>query len=162
MPRKALNGFFVAALCALSLAPASAKAQGSGDRSTPEGFVREVYRPYEQRRQPKDFAVRNGASILSPRFRALVLKDRAQAGGEIGIIEGDPICQCQDVVKFRVTELNVGGDRENALVDVAFQNGADRGKVKLSLLYTDRGWLIDDITTRDVLSYRTILQSELR
>jgi hypothetical protein len=162
MLRKVLNVFLASALCAAALASGPASAQEIGDTSTPEGFVREVYRPYERRGAPKDFATRDGVSILSPRFRALVLKDRAQAGGEIGIIDGDPICQCQDVVKFRVTEVNVGGDSKNALVDVAFRNGSDRGKVKLSLLYTDYGWLIDDITTRDMPSYRTILKSQLR
>ena len=150
-----------ALVLALALAPASAVAQ-PGDSGSLEGFVSEVYRTYELGKMPQDFSMRGGLPILSNRFRALVLKDRKQAGGEIGIISGDPICQCQDIVKFRLTSVRVGGDSETALVDVGYRNGPDAGKLKLTLVYGDRGWLIDDITTADMPSYRTILKSELR
>ncbi|MGA0531043.1 DUF3828 domain-containing protein [Hansschlegelia sp. KR7-227] len=159
MLRRRLTVF---ALALATLSPLAARAQEIGDTGSPEGFVREVYKPYERRAAPRDFTLRDGVPIFSKRFRALVLKDRAQAGGEIGLIEGDPLCQCQDVVTFRVTKVHVGGDDRIALVDVSYRNGGDSGTLKLVLANGDYGWLIDDITTADVPSYRTILKSQLR
>ncbi len=56
----------------------------ANDAGSPEGFVREIYRPDEVRSMPADFSLRQSVPILSYRFRSLVLKDRKQPGGGRG------------------------------------------------------------------------------
>jgi hypothetical protein len=115
-------------------------------------FVENLY-ILESRRQFADFSV-----FLTPSLAALVEKDRKAAPGEIGKLDFDPICDCQDSdgLRFQVTHLTRSGSRAVASVSLHFNDKTVRN-VRLSLLRESDRWSIDDIQTRDFNSLREFL-----
>jgi hypothetical protein len=66
-------------------------------------------------------------------------------GGGVGVIDADPVCDCQDDTGLRLTELRVTqSDATHALakVELGYSEG---GHILLKLVREPRGWRIDDV-----------------
>ncbi|WP_269513874.1 DUF3828 domain-containing protein [Brevundimonas subvibrioides] len=122
-------------------APAAASGQGA-DTAGAEAFVRALFAAYGDTpgsTGPED--------PWSAGTQALLDADGEEAGG-IGYLEADPICDCQDWDRLRVTSLAVastGADSADAVV--AFAMGDD-GKIThetLKLVREGKAWKVDDI-----------------
>jgi hypothetical protein len=115
-------------------------------------FVENLY-TLESRSQFADFKV-----FLTPSLAALVERDRKSAHGEVGKLDFDPICDCQDAdgLTFQVVHLDQSGLRSVAIVSLHFSDKAAR-TVRLSLLGASNEWRVDDIQTRDFKSLREFL-----
>jgi uncharacterized protein DUF3828 len=125
----------------LVAASCSAPARGAGS------FVAGVYRSYDPTGagdRPWDGA--GCARTFSARLCALIEKDRREAGGEVGRLDGDPLYDAQD---FAVTDLAFAVESEQpaaARVRVSFRNAGEARTVVVSLVREAGGWRIDDLT----------------
>jgi hypothetical protein len=109
-------------------------------------FVEQVYRAYcgtcevpFERRAPR---------LLSRSLLALVVRDRrATPDGDVGALDGDPICDCQDhsISGVRVVAQEAGAGRATAVAE--FRNFGEPQTVRLDLVIEKGGWRIDNIHT---------------
>ena len=142
------------ALALVALAPA-AKAQSLGDA---RAFVSGLYRAYE-RSPDVNYLGSRARSVFSPRLIALMRRDARNAHGEVGALDGDPICDCQDPDGIKLVALDVasaGPGRASARVRVRFA-GSRREAMTLDLVSVRAAWRVDDVHTRDTPSLVRLL-----
>jgi Protein of unknown function (DUF3828) len=150
IPRTALT-FAIAAL--LSATPAIA----SGQTDSVARFLRQLYAPYEKGRAPNPTGAM-AASIFAPPLLALIRRDQALAHGEVGTLDYDPICSCQDYDPLKSLSISVAAPVDNsAQATVSFKSGSDSVAVKYDLVRIGGNWRIADIATKDVPSLRELL-----
>jgi len=103
--------------------------------------------------------------LLSRYFDAellrLYLKDKREAKGEVGRLDGDPLYNAQEVqiTDFSISPPKVTG--KEALVTVRFKNIGKPIRVEYVLRHTIGGWKISDIRYDDGHSLKKILQAPL-
>lgn len=149
---------FIALLSFSFLTPNKPLAQAQDNKSAKD-FVRQVYADYanpdwrhlEQRH----------ASFYTPDLYHRILADRSSHPGDIGELDFDPICDCQDPgdpgeLKVQSITFSTFGQAK-LKAHVAFLIANDPRAVTLLLLDTRSGWRIDDITSRDMPSLRALL-----
>ena len=124
-------------------------------------FVRNLYGQYGR---VSNFYVlgKQAGSYFSPGLLALIRKEeKATPPGDSGKLDWDPVCDCQDDGGLKLTDVHVtmrGTGRALATAVLSYPDPA-KTEVQLSLLWTQRGWRIDDIATKDVPSLRKFLES---
>ena len=140
----------VAAMVLLA-APTLAVAQ---DGASARAFVERLYRAYHG--DGPDYLGHRAKAVFTPRLIALIRRDAALAHGEVGALDGDPICDCQD---FEITsvraEIRLAGPGR-AVAVVRFRNFKDPQTVTLDLVDAGHGWRIDNIhskSTPDLADY---------
>ncbi len=128
---------------------------------SPEQFVRHVYAGYGSGAEPVSLRDDGAVRILTPSLNALLQKNREVLNGRRGLLEIDPLCQCEthalalDDVQARMT----GGDR--AKVTASFENAGMSHRVRLDLRRAGQSWRIDDIWSDDQLSLRVRIAGEI-
>ncbi|WP_256738105.1 DUF3828 domain-containing protein, partial [Cronobacter sakazakii] len=85
----------------------SASTLAQGDAQTPTQFLKSLYQSYAKGNEPVDFASKGEQQILSDRLLSLVEEDTRLSGGEVGFLDYDPICYCQDWDDLAVDKINV-------------------------------------------------------
>lgn len=124
--------------------PAPLAAQGS-----PESFVRSLYARYAATAATQDPSGPEWSdqNVYAPSLIALIERDRQLANGEVGFVNADPICQCQDTEGVRLVEVistPAGADRADARVKFTF--GGERDvEMTIKLLQTPNGWRVEDV-----------------
>lgn len=73
------------------------------DDSTALEFVSNVYRNYATGDRFSALG-RDADTLFSPELLALIREDSKQAQGEVGYLDGDPLCDCQD---FDITDVRI-------------------------------------------------------
>jgi hypothetical protein len=152
---KAWRGAVIAAL----IAPLSVQAQGA---DTARAFTLHLYAAY--RTGAPDYLGRDAGRTFAPHLLALILRDRATTpSGDVGILDGDPICDCQDAGGVRATRLTInpaGPGRARARVTLRFPS--ETREMTLDLVArrgAGRGeWRIADIHTRETPSLVRLLE----
>jgi hypothetical protein len=153
-----LYGYGLALLLALSAAAPQAQ-----DLTSARAFVTGLYSAY--RRDPgPDYLGPKAKSVFSPRLLALIRRDAALAKGEVGALDGDPICDCQDAGGLRLRELKTvsrtvadrPSDRLDATVRLGFPSGTRT--LRLDLVAVDGNWRVDDIHSQDTPSLAAYLK----
>lgn len=128
-------------LAALALALAIAS-----PAETPTLFISRVYASYRER----DFSpFKQPEQYFAPRLLAAINEDSRLNQGEVGYLDGDPICQCQDAagLSARVTGTTAGGrNRASVSVSISLQ-GYEPRRATYSLIRTKAGWRISDISS---------------
>ena len=115
---------------------------------TPRAFVEHLYAAY---RQPDYSPFKHPERVFAPALLAAINEDSRLAKGEVGYLDGDPVCQCQDTAGLRasITSLrSQGKDRASAKVSISLQ-GYEARLATLSLVHTRQGWRIADIGSAD-------------
>jgi hypothetical protein len=128
-----------------------------------ESFVRHLYSEYDDPKKPNgpDFLYKESSLIFSPAIINLIRYDQRHTHkGDVGKLDGDPICDCQDWDKLSIFKLDLAktGDK-TALANVTITNMGSQVPLKLFLLWTPKGWRIDDISSSDMPSLKKFLQS---
>lgn len=124
----------------LLLAAAAAQAPAG----TAEGFVQRLYASYNR----SDFSpFKHPERVFAPRLLAAINEDMRLAQGEVGYLDGDPVCQCQDHGKVTaqirmLTRPSRGTARVLVHVDLGIGDARD---LWLTLVHTRSGWRIADI-----------------
>jgi hypothetical protein len=138
--------FSLTLLIALAVPPIPAAAQDAASAKT---FLQSVYALYSKNGK--------GATLTSRYYDSTLLRlvttDNKLNAGDIGVLEGDPVCGCQDwegVWDLNIEIQMVSPNR--ALADVSFARSAPKGRTKDDLrklkytLVLERGqWRIYNI-----------------
>lgn len=138
----------LAALLAAAAAPPA---------ESPRGFVERLYSGY---RDPDHDPLARPEQVFAPALVAAIGEDRRLSSEEVGYMDADPLCQCQDAagLKAAIGEVRPSGRRQaTARVRIDF-GGSDRRDLRLELLRTAAGWRIADIATAEEPSLLAGLQ----
>ena len=119
-----------------------------------KAFIAKIYSGYRDRGpdySPPDFLGRESGRVFSPRIRALLRRDkRLTPKGDVGALDGDPICDCQDfdIRRVDLTAKRVGFGR--AEVVAQFDNLGSHNVVRLDLITVRGAWRIDNIHSSSI------------
>lgn len=92
----------------------------------------------------------------------LIKADRALALGEVGVLDGDPICACQDDDKLTVSKIDVAPDGpKRTKATVAFDNAGTKTTVRYRLEAVDGKWRIADLSEPSLQSLRRVLTTRI-
>lgn len=131
------------------------------DLDSARAFARNLYTAYQT--GDPDYLGRKADRIFTQKLLGLIRRDQATTpSGDVGILDGDPICDCQDAAGLRLTHLAInaaGPGRAQAVVTLRF-SGEIR-PLKLDLVATRAGWRVADIHTSDTPSLAGLLQTGL-
>ena len=124
---------------------------------TPSAFVTRLYAGY---RDENYSPLARPERVFAPPLVAAIREDARLSKGEVGFMDADPLCQCQDPAGLHA---DIGTVRQptprtaTARIGLDF-GGSDRRALRLQLVRTRSGWRIADIATADSPS----LLSDLR
>lgn len=113
---------------------------------TPVAFVRHVYANYGRSGYSP---LLHPEKVFSATLTAAIVKD--SSGGEVGYLDGDPLCDCQDYdrVAARILRVKQPNARSaSARVHVTLGPGETRD-LRLTLVLTPSGWRISDVVGAD-------------
>lgn len=130
-------------LAALAFAAAAAE-----PAQTPRTYVEQLYASYGN---AKFNPLAHPGRYFASRLAAAIDEDSRLAKGEVGYLDGDPVCQCQDPAGLRATIGPVterGPGEAIVRVSIAFPGTAARSAT-LTLVSTRAGWRIADISSPD-------------
>ena len=134
-----LAGAFLFAAGSLSAQPSTT--------ASPDGLVKDLYRVHNQKHSPF-FQTRNRA-LLDKYFEKpladLIWKDARSSKGEVGVIDGDPLYDAQDmeIKKFAIAKPRLEEGR--AMVDATFENLGQQKTITYIVVKGKTGWRIRDI-----------------
>jgi hypothetical protein len=144
----------ILAALALAAAPASI--------ATPQGFVERVYANYA--RDNYSPLVRP-ERVFAPALAAAIREDQRLSKEDVGFLDGDPICDCQDPagLRARIVSVRQGGSAA-ATVRVALRFGSapEHTPVVLRLVRIPDGWRIADVGVADSSSLLHDIQASNR
>ena len=149
-------GYLLAAGFLAMTAPA--QAQSLPDAQT---FVAGLYSAYQRQPGP-DYLGKQLPAVFAPDLIALIKREAASVPkGEVGALDGDPICDCQDWqisnVEVKVSRLKPG----TAEAEVRFQNAGEPRQVRLDLIAVEGRWRVIDVHTPDTPSLAQLLRDSI-
>jgi hypothetical protein len=146
----------------LSFMPRAAESQTAPQA---ESFVRGIYSQYAAKpRRGPDFLGKQAAAVFSTDLIRLIrLDEKHTPRGDVGKMDYDPICVCQDFDGLQLREVRIVQDapeRATAFVTLFFAPPSDSSVVnlRLRLIWTGQGWRIEDIETKDTPSLKQYLR----
>ena len=139
------------------LAAAAAQPQSE----SPKAFMERLYANYRQ----ADYSpFKHPDRVFSPPLTAALAEDSRLFKNEVGYVDADPVCQCQDAegVTGKVEKVtSQGAGRAAARVMIGFTDSTPR-RVTFSLVRTAAGWRIDDVSSPDEPSFLKGLEASNR
>ena len=131
----------------------------AGDLS-PKDLVAQLYQAHRSKHDPLDETALLGR-YFDPALLQLYLKDKHEAKGEVGRLDGDPLYNAQDmeIKDFSVSAPEMAGGE--ARVTVNFKNLDKPTRLVYMLSRTANGWKISDIRYDDGSSLKKILEGKL-
>ena len=146
---------------------AAATPAASGDAADAKAFLDGLYAHYKTSKD-NTFAPfdANQSEVLDPDTMALMKADDKALNGELGDIDGDWLCDCQDFESITATVTVLSATPTSAKATADFRDTMDGpgGKPKhdtFDLVKTPAGWRIHDMGTADQPSLRKVLQDEI-
>lgn len=124
----------------------SAAVQAGSPPLSPEQTIRQIYQPYIESTPIATF----GGTMVSARMgQALMLDERLALPGDMGWLDYDPICNCQDfdnLVLEKVAITQKDPTHAEATVRVRpFREMNESVTQTLSLIMENQRWVIDDV-----------------
>lgn len=141
-----MRGFWIGTLLVLA---SLGFAQAAADPGA-ETFVKGIYNNYVGTGMTALGVPLDSEAVIrryfEPSLAQLILKDRADANGEVGALDGDPFVDAQDwEIKSFDVHVDANGP-DKATATVRFKNFGEDKMVKLSLVRAGGQWKISDIT----------------
>lgn len=152
-----LRASSIVLLTGLIVSPA-AQAQ---DLKAAESFLRSIYATYTAKGHPVDMAGPKAETIFEPSLAALLRTDEKLADGEVGALDSDPICACQDFDIRGATVVATADGAGKAKATASFKNFGNTHKVEFDLVAAGTGWRIFDIHEQDMPSLRKLLEDDI-
>jgi Protein of unknown function (DUF3828) len=113
---------------------------------TPRAFMERLYASYRN----SDYSpFTHPEKVFAPRLLAAINEDSRLAQGEVGYLDGDPVCQCQDAagLKATITQVQMQG-MTKATVRVSIGlDGYKPRPAEFSLVRAKGGWRIADVSS---------------
>jgi len=137
----------------------------AGDPIGPRAFVAWIYSHYPSSTHRPEFdalADTTKKSVFAPSLIALIDEDSRLAHGEVGALDGDPLCNCQDDggMAFRITSVrSVDRAHATAVVVRSYPDNKvpDVETLTLDLALAKGRWRVYDVRTKDTPSLRAFL-----
>ena len=126
-------------------------------------FLDQIYAQYIGPGKGPQSLGKDAPELFAPELLALIREDQRNSQGEVGLLDHDPICSCQDFENLKVTKIKVtalGSNRAKAKVD--FVNGGKKVEVGFLLIRKAGQWRILDIQESDVPSLKSYLKNGLK
>ena len=144
---------------AFLLALTAATTTFAGELS-PKDVVAQLYKAYGSE-QSSAGETRLFTRYFDDELLKLYLKDKREAKGEVGRLDGDPLYNAQElqITDFSISAPKITGSE--ALVTVRFKNIGKPTRVECVLHRTANGWKISDLRYDDGSSLKKILQNPL-
>jgi len=147
-------------------AAAAPPVAATSDAADAKAFLEGVYAHYKTSKnstfQPFDA---NAGEVLDPDTIALMQADEKALNGDLGDIDGDWLCDCQDYDSITATVTVQSATPTTARATADFHDRMDTSpKPKhdtFDLVKTPAGWRIHDMGTTDQPSLRKVLQDEI-
>lgn len=117
------------------------------NRFSPKALVADLYREHDRKRGPF-FQTRNRALLykyFEKSLADLIWKDAVNSKGEVGVIDGDPLYDAQDMEIRKFAIAKTVYDSGKARVNVTFENFAKPTTIIFILGNGRSGWRISDI-----------------
>lgn len=134
----------------LALLPSAASAPAKPTASSAKAFIEALYVPYRAEPTKVVDALERPELYFESKLVKAMAADSAAAAmrDEVPMLDGDPICDCQDYIPFKpaIGPITLKGNRADATV--RFNHGSER-ELHYRLIATKAGWRIYDIRTRD-------------
>ena len=133
---------------------------------SPKDVVAQLYKAYGTE-QTSGGETRLFTRYFDDELLQLYLKDKREAKGEVGRLDGDPLYNAQEIqiTDFSISAPKITGGPSRtgteALVTVRFKNIGKPTHVEYVLRHTIGGWKISDIRYDDGHSLKKILQAPL-
>ncbi len=127
--------------------PSSICAKSRSPGLSPDALVTDLYRAHRLKRSPF-FQTRSRALLykyFEKRLADMIWKDAVTSKGEVGVIDGDPLYDAQDmeIKKFAVAKATYASGI--AKVPVSFENFGKKKTIIFLLANGRTGWRIRDI-----------------
>ena len=115
--------------------------------ASPDALVRELYRVHNQKHSPF-FQTRSRALLykyFEKNLADMIWKDAVKSKGEVGVIDGDPLYDAQDmeIKHFAIAQPRYETGR--AMVDANFENLGQKKTITFIVVKGPSGWRIRDI-----------------
>ena len=127
----------------------------------PQAFLAGVYAhyPVAGKAHPFDPAGPRASQVFDAPLVALIRRDQRNAKDEVGALDGDPLCDCQDDggMTWKIAKLvPQGPDKAVAQVRLTFPETPKPriDDLSVEVVKTPAGWRIHDISSRDTPSLR--------
>jgi hypothetical protein len=128
---------------------------------SPKAWVEHVYAEYRD----NDFSpFKHADRYFSPHLLAAIREDERLAKGEVGYLDADPLCDCQDWAKLTARVRSLSQPTKSsavAMLHVDYGTGETRD-LKLKLVLTPKGWRVEDVGSKDEPSLLAALQKANR
>ena len=144
-----------AALLAICLAATQALA--APPETDAKTFVENLYQSYSNA-DAGPVLGRRASTIFAPKLLAEIRADQQRHPGEVGKLDHDPVCDCQDsdgLKPIEVTTTSLAGDQAEA--SVSFKLGDLVKAIRLQLVNTQAGWRVADIASPAMPSLEAFL-----
>jgi hypothetical protein len=128
---------------------------------SPKAFMEQTYARY---RSSSFSPLNHPDRYFAPRLTTAIREDARLARGEVGYLDGDPICQCQDTAGMHPTVGKVTPQRRGK-ASIRVSIGWDHDKARpatFSLVRTHAGWRIADVSSADEPSLLGALEKSNR
>jgi len=129
---------------------------------TPRQFMERLYANYRH----SDYSpFTHPGQVFAPRLLGAINEDSKLANGEVGYLDGDPVCQCQDTGGMHPSIVGVarqGPDKAVVRVSLRWEGEKPRPPTKFSLVRTGSGWRIADVSSADEPSLLRALEAANR
>ena len=148
--------WIAAAYVASVVSPAAA----APDAARARAFVEKLYSHYPSKPGKTSFdpTGKNAGEVFDPGLIAAFREDARLANGEVGFVDADPLCQCQDDsgLKSKIVSVTMTGpNAADAVVNLKYPDGTV--VLTLHLVPVNGAWRVYDLSAGDVKSYRADL-----
>ena len=145
---------------AACLASVASPVAAAPDALSARAFVEKLYSHYPSNPNRKAFdpTGKNASQVFHPGMIAAFREDAKLANGEVGFVEADPLCQCQDDSGLRPKVVSVtmkGPNAADAAVNLA--SPGEARTLVLHLVPVNGEWRIYDLSIGETQSYRADL-----
>jgi len=138
---------------AMALATGAIVQASAREPESAEAFLHRLYAPYVAGDMSVAPTGKAAPSIFDSHLTALIRTDQRNARGEVGALDGDPICDCQDFEPLKSLSIDVRRiDETHATAMVRFINGARAVSLNYRLSASRSGWRVTDIGSEDIPS----------
>jgi Protein of unknown function (DUF3828) len=126
---------------------------------TPKDLITRLYQAHRSSHDPLVETQLLGRYFDAPLLK-LYLRDKRQAKGEVGRLDGDPLYNAQDIQISNFSISPPETAKGETQVTVRFKNLGKPARIVYVLTHTGAGWRISDIRYDDGSSLKKILQPD--
>lgn len=124
-------------------------------------FLSDLYNGYKSSKGP-NYLGNAADTIFASDLLSLIRKDQEQAQGDVGLLDYDPVCDCQD---FDISNVHIETKKTTKSkleADVHFINTGTKVKVGFTLVGDGKRWRIADIRSKATPSLYRFLKVNLK